>query len=437
MLSIFLVGCGNSSAKKTDQAIPPGISKPPSPVDTMSPITHANGYTLSGTISGLTLNDLTLVDQFTGQITTIKKGSKTFSLNNGKPFLAKEGMYALLLVSPWPMSKNQNACSAVNAAGVAESNITNVQITCITPIATRLAGADETGVELDGHGTAAVFADSNTSVMDLSGNFWVGSSGSLRKVTLGGDVTTPIFIDESLNDIAPTNIKALAVDHLNNLYTSTGLILSPLGKAKSFRSRLPASVEIKGMAFDSLGNLYFSDQVSNVIYKLPPIGNAVVFAGSGKAGLVDGQGKKASFDFSAYDSGFLTVDSRNNLYITESQNDVIRKITTDGEVTTFATMVSGVLEGFGPDNYGISSGAITIDAKDNLYILNTTINSVFKVTPSGQVITLIGSGVLTLADGSYSDYIIRSISVNAAGDLTLMTGSVGKGSGQVLTIKFK
>jgi len=431
MLSIFLTGCGGSE-KTIVIPIPGADLENPSIVP--SPPT-SGGYTISGTITGLTLSDLIVVDQLSAKLTTIRKDSKTFSLNIGKGFLPDRAQYALVLASS--LTTNQNSCSMVNGAGVSRTNVTNVQITCVTPIATRLAGADETGDEKDGKGKFAVFHDSTTSTLDSSGNFWVGGYSNLRKVTAEGDVTTPVFRDESLNEFNSSNIHALAVDKLNNLYTSSGLILSTLGNSTRFASRLPYGTEIKGLAFDSMGNLYISDKTLNVIYKLPPVGNAVVFAGSGKAGLVDGKGKSASFDFSGSYDGHLAIDSKNNIFVTESENADIRKITADGVVSTFTNATMPVLAGYGPDNFGISSGAITIDGKDNLYVLNTSIDSVFKVTPSGQVSTLISSGVLTLADGSFDQYAIRSISVNAAGDLTLMTGSVGKGSGQVLTIKFK
>lgn len=431
--TVFLGGCDGRDNKTYVNPIPD--SKPEAPLIMPLPPAVTGAYTLSGTISGLTLSDLTVVDQFSGRITTIKKGSKTFSLNDGKLFLENRAQYGLVLASS--LSVNQNSCSMVNGAGVALNHITNVEITCSTPIATRLAGAAETGVELDGRGTAAVFGDSNTSVLDLSGNFWVGGPGDLRKVTALGDVTTPIFKDEGLHEFVPSYIQALAVDQHNNLYTSSGLILSPLGISKKFLSRLPFGTEIKGLAFDSKGNLYISDKSLHVIYKLPPVGAAVVLAGSSTPGLIDGQGKSASFNFSGSYDGYLAIDSQDNIYVTEAQNEDIRKITAEGLVSTFTNSDTAIHAGYGPDNFGISSGAITIDAHDNLYILNSSISSVFKVTPSGQVSTLISSGVLTLADGSFDRYAIRSISVNAAGDLTLMTGSVGKGSGQVLTIKFE
>lgn len=433
--AVLLGGCGGHDIKTIVNPIPPAKPQPPFIVTPTPSVSGA--YTLSGTISGLTLSDLIVVDQLSGKTTTIQKGSKNFTLNNGDSFLENGAKYALVLASTLSVNK-QNACSMVNGAGVALKNVTNVQITCTTPIATRLAGADETGVELDGRGTAAVFGDSDTSILDVSGNFWVGGQGTLRKVTAGGDVSTPIFHDdENFYNFVPSFIHAFAVDQHNNLYTSSGLILSTLGTSKKFLSRLPFGTEIKGMAFDSKGNLYISDKTLHLIYKLPPAGAAVVFAGSGLPGLIDSQGKSASFDFSGSYDGYLAIDSHDNIYVTERANEDIRKITAEGVVSTFTNSDSAILAGFGPDNFGISSGAIAIDAHDNLYILNTSIESVFKVTPSGQVSTLISSGVLTLADGSFGHYAIRSISVNATGDLTLITGSMGKGSGQVLTIKFK
>jgi hypothetical protein len=99
-----------------------------------------------------------------------------------------------------------------------------------------------------------------------------------------------------------------------------------------------------GLAFDSKGNLYVADTKDHVIRIVSPAGDVRTFAGSpGHAGHTDGVGATARF---AIPTG-LAIDSHDNLYVADSGNETIRKITPDGVVTTYAGLdgKAGITDG--------------------------------------------------------------------------------------------
>ena len=112
------------------------------------------------------------------------------------------------------------------------------------------------------------------------------------------------------------------------------------------------------------------------------IGDVTTFAGSGTAGAVDGMGTAASFNMPP---GIVATD-KDTLYIADYGNNLIRKISPDGLVTTLAT---GVIE----------PAIITLDKDGNLYVSEWTGHRIIKITPAGLVSTFAGSGNEGQADG--------------------------------------
>jgi hypothetical protein len=153
---------------------------------------------------------------------------------------------------------------------------------------------------------------------------------------------------------------------------------------------------IRYIDVDSNDNLYVS-QGNNVIRKITPAGYVSTIAGSaGTSGYVDGLSSNARF----YKLEGIVVDSNNNIFV--SDDDVIRKITPDGYVSTFAgsARTTGYVDGLSSDaRFGYLLG-ITIDSLDNLYVIDTSGISIRKITPNGIVSTLAGS---TSADGGIVD----------------------------------
>ena len=134
---------------------------------------------------------------------------------------------------------------------------------------------------------------------------------------------------------------------------------------------------------DKNGNLYVADGVDNVVRKITPAGVVTTLAGSGKAGFANGTGTAASFD-SIYG---IVADANGNIFLIDHSSRQIRKITPDGVVTTFA----GGDPSNGPhDGTGVAAAfsiplSITIDASGNLYLLDGGIR---KITPEAVVTTL-------------------------------------------------
>ncbi|HEY8783663.1 MAG TPA: gliding motility-associated C-terminal domain-containing protein [Mucilaginibacter sp.] len=140
---------------------------------------------------------------------------------------------------------------------------------------------------------------------------------------------------------------------------------------------------------DASGNIYVADQGNMYIRKIMPSGVVSTFAGSGFQGSVDGALLSASFD----DPTGIAVDGAGNIYVTDRGDSKIRKIDIiTGQVTTLGT--------FGGGNPAYNTGLyyLAIDASGNLYFVDS--NQVKEMTPGGTVKVIAGSGVASFADGT-------------------------------------
>jgi sugar lactone lactonase YvrE len=153
------------------------------------------------------------------------------------------------------------------------------------------------------------------------------------------------------------------------------------------------------VAIDASGNLYVADYGNNMIRKITPGGALSVLAGNGGAGAVDGTGTAATFNGPTG----IAVDASGNVYVADYHNNLVRKITPSGVVTTLAGTVanpadttSSVLSVFsGPSG-------VAVDVSGNVYVADSGDNQIKLVSPSGTVTTLAGSGNAGSGDGAGS-----------------------------------
>jgi sugar lactone lactonase YvrE len=210
------------------------------------------------------------------------------------------------------------------------------------------------------------------------------------------------------------------------------------------------------VAVDSAGNLYVMDAYNYTIRKVSAAGAVTTLAGSvGVSGTNDGIGSAAQFNYSTS----VAVDGAGNVYVADTSNNTIRKVTPAGVVTTLAGRAGG-LSGYGSAD-GTGSAAqfafpqgVAVDSAGNVYVADTQNNTIRKITPTGVVTTLAGmagyehqgsadgigsaaqfnwpSGVAV--DGAGNVYVadmrnntIRK--VTASGAVTTLAGRVGSSGG--------
>ena len=202
----------------------------------------------------------------------------------------------------------------------------------------------------DGKGNAARFADPYGLARDAAGNFYVSDAGDnnlIRKIAPDGSVTTLAGGAEGFAD--------------------------GVGAAAAFNTP-------SGVVLDAGGNLYVADTGNNAIRKIDPRGKVTTIAGDGTAGLRDGPAAQARFNGPLG----LDVDKAGNIYVADTYNDAVRRISPNGVATTIA---GGRGVGFAD---GTSDAAmfdtpcnVLLDGEGNLIVADTHNNAIRKIVLKG------------------------------------------------------
>ena len=290
------------------------------------------------------------------------------------------------------------------------------------------AGTVGTPGSADGTGTAARFNNLVSVALDRAGNLYVSeySNHTIRKITPAGVVTTfaglagnPGSTDGTGTAARFTNPVGLVLDSAGNLYVSeignhTIRKVSPAGVVTTFAGVAGSTGSADGtgsaarfnlpqeLAIDSSDNLYLADGGNHLIRKITLGGVVSTLAGSTTPGSADGTGAAARFN----GPNGVAVDSAGNVYVADSINQTIRKITPAGVVTTLAgtaTPYNGS-NGSSADGTGAAAGfnyptGVAVDAAGNVFVADQNNRKIRMVTPAGVVTTLAGSGTAGSVDG--------------------------------------
>ena len=253
------------------------------------------------------------------------------------------------------------------------------QISIIIPVAgTGIAGFGGDG----GPAKLAMLNQPEGVAVDASGNLYIADTDNnrIRKISPDGIITT----------VAGTEIAGFSGDS---------------GPASQAQLNHP-----EGVAVDASGNLYIADTGNNRIRKISPNGIITTVAGNGIAGFSGDNGPASQAQLNQPEG--VAVDASGNIYIADTDNDRIREVSPDGMIVTIAGDA-----GFSGDGGPASQAqlnhpeGVAVDASGNLYIADTGNNRIRKISPNGIITTVAGNGTPAILNAP------TGIAVGASGNL--------------------
>jgi sugar lactone lactonase YvrE len=435
----LLVSCGgggNDGGGTFLPLVPPAQVQPPASVPEQ-PVVPVEKRTVSGTVSGL-VGTLVLQNNAGDDLRITADGQ--FSFASGVP-IGSEYAVSVRTQPYWQV------CAVTNGSGTIKADVADVVVACAKGVPGVSTFAGGTRGLVDGNGTAARLDDPFGVVIDKKGELFVTENGNnrVRKISANGDVVvfagnsttasvngngvnasfnnvTAIglapsgdlyaaeFMGNKIRRISPTadvtdfagsgvagsgdangtnatftGPIAMTVDGAGNAYVvelNTAFIrkITPAGDVTTLPGSGPASFSRPyGIAVDADGNLFVADSDNNRIRKLTPAGAVTTFAGTGAAGFDNGPAGAATFER----PGGLAFDAFGNLYVADTGNNLVRKITPDGEVSTFAGQagVMGAQNGIGTAASFSQPYGLAIGADGTIYVADSVNNRIRKITP--------------------------------------------------------
>ena len=344
---------------------------------------------------------------------------------------------------------------AINSAGgVYISDTGNSRVRLVSPagIISTVAGNGSYGATGDGgQATNASFSDVTDIALDAAGNLYIADASNhrIRKVTPGGIVTTVagtgvqgssgdggLAINATLN--RPISV---ALDSAGNLYIcdssnhnvrrvslASGMIAPYAGNGTAAFSgdgglATAASLNFPlGVATDKYGYLYIADSGNNSIRRVSPGGMIVTVAGTGNLAGFAGDGAAANGALLNIPSD-VAVDGSGNLFIADSGNNRVRKV--DGPSGIIGTIAGGDNDGFSGDAGPAVNSLLSFpwklatDPAGAVYIADRVNNRIRKISAGTYVATLAGAPVTSVSAASNA--------LNASLAPSLIASAYGKG----------
>jgi hypothetical protein len=284
-----------------------------------------------------------------------------------------------------------------------------------TPSLSLFAGNMASNGSADGVGAAARFDGLQSVATDSAGNVYVADTNNhtIRKITPAGVVYTlagTAHLAGSTDATGPAarfnSPRGIATDSAGNVYvadtlnytirkiTPAAVVTTLAGTAGAFGATDATGAAARfnspsGVATDSAGNVYVGDTGNLTVRKITPAGEVSTLAGTaGASGGTDATGAAARFTAPMR----LATDGAGNVYVADWLDHAIRKITPAGVVTTFAGKAGAVgsADGTGAAARFFSPTDVAVDGAGNVYVADWGNDTIRKITPAGAVSTLAG-----------------------------------------------
>ena len=337
---------------------------------------------------------------------------------------------------------------AVDAAGniyVADSGNNTIRVVTPAGVSSTLAGSPGVAGSRDGTGSGALFNQPAGIALDAATNVYVADYGNhtIRQVTPAGVVTTIAGSPGVSGSVNATGTSALffhplglAVDSAANIYvadygnhlirkiTPARVVSTLAGSAGVFGyTNGTGTVAVfygpEAVAVDQAGNVYVADTGNAALRKITPGGAVSALAGTpGSLGSADGTGSNALF----FQPVGIAINSATNLYVADYFNNTIRTVTPNGTVTTVAGLpgIAGSTDGANTAARFSGPQGLAVNAAGTVYIADTGNSLIRAMTPAGAVSTVAGSPSGGSADGPTSIARFcspRSIAIDNSGNI--------------------
>ncbi|OPH56018.1 hypothetical protein BC351_29450 [Paenibacillus ferrarius] len=322
------------------------------------------------------------------------------------PTASDVGKYLYVVATATGLYAGSASAVTANAVTVGSNTAPNYYIR-------NFAGQGSQGYSGDGGPAASAFLNQPKGVaVDSSGNLYIADSINfvIRKVDTSDTISTlPV------NFTYKNYPHAIAVDPQDNLY------FIPTNSNEIYMGNwLPVNTgnllnKPKGLTFDLKGNMYIADTGNNVIRKVDESGKMTTIAGNGTPGY-EGDGG-AAIQAKLNQPSAIACDPKGNVYIADTNNYVIRKIDTSGNITTIA---GNGTKGYSGDGtlatqaklYGPT--ALIFDAAGNLYIAD---NKLRMVDPTGKIHTIAGNGSGYGPEATKSSANFNNLAIDMKGNI--------------------
>ena len=334
---------------------------------------------------------------------------------------------------------------AVDAAGnvyIVDNGNNRIRKVATDGTISTVAGTGVGGFSGDGgQATAAQLQNPYSIAVDAAGNIFIGDDGNnrIRKVdaqgtisTYAGTGTSGFSGDGGPATLANLRVASMAVDSAGTVYftdqgngyvrkiTTDGIITTIAGNGTSGYSGdggQGTAAQLRspyGVGVDAAGNVYFAEISNHVIRKVTPQGIISTYAGTGVAGST-GDGDQATLAWLSTPGG-MAVDASGNVFFNQFGTNQVRKVAPDGIISTVAgTGTSGYSGDGGPSTSAQlnDTEGLAIDATGNLYLADSSNNVVRKVDGPAPLVVTAAPARLTLSASTGTSILGRLVTLTA------------------------
>lgn len=412
-ISVVLLNTG--CKKSTTTNTPPSLTTNDVILDVTSTTAQSGGTITSIGSSAITENGI-----------CYSASSQTPTINDLKvtaPLITISYSFTANLTGLTPSTTYYLRAYATSAYGTSYGSVvkfaTSSNLSSVSGAVTTFAGGANSGYA-DGLGAAALFSNPAGIASDASGNLYVcdAFNNRIRKITADGTVSTiagngnagngdgpalsaQFYAPQGLTVDAQGNV--FVADYGNNLIreivaaTNTVKTIAGNGIPGYVDGAAIKTAEFNGpsaIAVDASGNLFIADRNNNMIRKMTPAGVVSTIAGTKTPGYVNGTVNTTTGTYASFrDPGGLVLDSQGNIYVADMGNSAIRMITPAAVVTTLAG-------GPGQTTLLGSPIALTMDSKGNFFIADES-GRIIELTAARVLYDLAGAAnVAGFADGT-------------------------------------